>query len=33
MLHIGSATNIGLDDLETYDLEALPRYEYKGKMF
>ena len=33
MLHIGSATNIAMEDLETYDFETLPRYEYEGKMF
>lgn len=33
MLHVGSATNITMKDLETYDFETLPRYEYEGKMF
>ena len=33
MLHIGSTTNVRMEDLETYDFDALPRYEYEGKMF
>lgn len=33
MLHISSATNITMKDLETYDFETLPRHEYEGKMF
>lgn len=33
MLHVSSASNISLKDLETYDFETLPRYEFEGKMF
>ena len=33
MMHCGAATNIMLEDLARYDFEALPSYEYKGKMY
>lgn len=33
MLHVSSTSNIALKDLETYDFETLPRYEFEGKMF
>ena len=33
MLHCGCTTNIGLHDLETYDFDALPVYEFEGEMF
>ena len=32
MLHIGATTNISLGDLETYDFETLPVFEYEGDM-
>ena len=33
MMHVGCATNISLGDLETFDFERLPRFEYEGEMF
>lgn len=32
MLHSSSATNIYLDELETYDFKNMPSYEYDGEM-
>ena len=32
MVHMGCVTNISLDDLATYDFDALPRHEYTGDM-
>ena len=34
MIHEGSHTNLkGLDELEAYDFESMPRYPYEGKMY
>ena len=33
MLHIGCTSNVNLDDLEDYDFDSMPEYEYEGKMF
>ena len=33
MMHVGCATNISWGDLETFDFEQLPRFEYEGEMF
>ena len=33
MMHVGCTSNVYLKDLESYDFENLPEYEYKGKMF
>lgn len=33
MMHCGCATNIYLEDLKDYDFDAMPVYEYTGKMF
>ena len=33
MMHVGCATNLSWGDLETFDFERLPRFEYEGEMF
>ncbi len=33
MMHCGCWSNIYLDELEDYDFQEMPVYEYKGKMF
>ena len=33
MMHCGASTNIYLKDLAAYDFDAMPVYEYLGKMF
>ena len=33
MMHCGCASNIYLDELETYDFDAMPAREYTGVMF
>ena len=33
MMHCGSTTNVYLDELADFDLEAMPVREYEGKMF
>ncbi len=33
MMHCGCTTNIGFADLASFDFDALPVYEYEGKMF
>jgi len=32
MMHCGCTTNISLTDLESYDFDAMPVYEYEGDM-
>ena len=32
MMHCGCRTNISLQELETFDFETLPVYDYRGKM-
>ena len=33
MLHISATSNVYLKDLEEYDFESMPEYEYEGKTF
>ena len=33
MLHCSAATNITLEELVGYDFDAMPAYEFEGKMF
>lgn len=32
MVHVGCATNISMDDLETFDFDHIVRHEYEGDM-
>ena len=33
MMHCGCRTNISLEELRSYDFDAMPAYDYNGKMF